>query len=187
MVYLPTDYMRLSNYIDGDNTLPSVPRGQWYEYWAVNFMCAIVYDGCDAGDAETQSEEKANHVRVEYEKRLSSMQVELRKLEAAKMEHLKLLRNQSHTEKQLKAYEHDLSEMKKLKVQLHYTLNTLRCFCCGTLGNEDSMTILVSNVLMVMRFLYERNEFELPCSSADKYTNKRTDSSDCITFDFVRG
>jgi len=46
------------------------------------------------------------------------MQGELRKLEAAKMEHLKLLRNHSHTEKQLKAYEHDLSEMKKLKVKL---------------------------------------------------------------------
>jgi len=70
----------------------------------------------DAGNAETQSEEKANHIRVEYEKRLSTLQVELRKLEAAKMEHLKLLRNQSHTEKQLKAYEQSLSEMKKLKV-----------------------------------------------------------------------
>jgi len=46
------------------------------------------------------------------------MQGELRKLEAAKMEHLKLLRNHSHTEKQLKAYEHDLAEMKKLKVKL---------------------------------------------------------------------
>jgi len=33
------------------------------------------------------------------------------------MEHMKLLRNQSHTEKQLKAFEHDLSEMKKLKVK----------------------------------------------------------------------
>ena len=73
---------------------------------------------CDAGNAESQSQEKANHIRAEYEKRLSSMQAELRKLEAAKMEHLKLLRNQSHTEKQLKAYEHDLSELKKLKVNL---------------------------------------------------------------------
>ena len=70
----------------------------------------------DAGNAETQSQEKANLIRADYEKRLGSMQLELRKLEAAKMEHLKLLRNQSHTEKQLKTFEHSLSEMKKLKV-----------------------------------------------------------------------
>jgi len=45
------------------------------------------------------------------------MQSELRKLEAAKMEHMKLLRNQTHTEKMLKTYEHDLLEMKKVKVK----------------------------------------------------------------------
>jgi len=71
-----------------------------------------------AGNAETQSQEKANHIRADYEKRLNAMQVELRKLEAAKMEHLKLLRNQSHTAKQLKTFEHDLFEMKKMKVKL---------------------------------------------------------------------
>lgn len=81
---------------------------------SVNYVSAVI---CDVGNAETQSEEKANLIRAEYEKRLCSMQAELRKLEAAKMEHLKLLRNQSHTEKQLKAYEHDLAEMKKLKVK----------------------------------------------------------------------
>jgi len=71
----------------------------------------------DAGNAETQSQEKTNHIRAEYEKRLSALQAELRKLESAKMEHLKLLRNQSQAEKQLKACEHDLFEMKKLKVK----------------------------------------------------------------------
>jgi len=33
------------------------------------------------------------------------------------MEHMKLLRNQTHTEKMLKTYEHDLLEMKKVKVK----------------------------------------------------------------------
>jgi len=69
-----------------------------------------------AGNAATQSQEQANLIRAEYEKRLSSLQAELRKLEAAKMEHLRLLRNQSHNEKQLKALEHNLVEMKKQKV-----------------------------------------------------------------------
>ena len=71
--------------------------------------------GC-AGTAATQSQEKANLIRAEYEKRLNAMQAELRKLEAAKMEHLRLLRNQSQNEKQLKALEHNLVEMKKQKV-----------------------------------------------------------------------
>lgn len=46
------------------------------------------------------------------------MQNELRKLEAAKKEHAKVLRNQSHYEKQFKTLQHDLAEMKKLKVSL---------------------------------------------------------------------
>jgi len=83
-------------------------------FMIMHMIMIMIYD---AGNAETQREEKANHIRAEYEKRLSFMQAELRKLEAAKMEHLKLLRNQTHTEKQLKAYEHDLTEMKKLKVK----------------------------------------------------------------------
>jgi len=74
---------------------------------------------CGAGNAETQSQEKANHIRAEYEKRLVTMQTELSKLEFAKMEYMKLLRNQSHTEKQLKTLEHDLSEMKKLRVRTY--------------------------------------------------------------------
>ena len=44
------------------------------------------------------------------------MQNELKKLNAAKREHAKLLRNQQQYEKQLKMMQTDLKEMKKLKV-----------------------------------------------------------------------
>lgn len=68
------------------------------------------------GDVESHSQEQANKVREEFEKKLNDMQNELKKLEAAKKEHTKLIRNQSHYEKQFKTLQHDLSEMKKLKV-----------------------------------------------------------------------
>ncbi len=41
---------------------------------------------------------------------------ELKKLQAAKKEHAKLLRNQAHYEKQLKTLQRDLADMKKMKV-----------------------------------------------------------------------
>ena len=55
-------------------------------------------------------------VKTEYEKKLTSMQSELKKVLAAKREHAKMLRNQSHYEKQLKSLQRDLGEMKKMKV-----------------------------------------------------------------------
>ena len=50
------------------------------------------------------------------------MQSDLKKLQAAKKEHAKMLRNQSHYEKQLKSLQRDLGEMKKLKVSFNLYL-----------------------------------------------------------------
>jgi kinesin family protein 4/21/27 len=41
-------------------------------------------------------------VKVEFEKKLTGLQNDLKKLQAAKKEHAKMLKNQSHYEKQLK-------------------------------------------------------------------------------------
>lgn len=46
------------------------------------------------------------------------MQNELKKFKAAQKEHAKLVKNQSHYEKQLKTLQHELGEMKKTKVCL---------------------------------------------------------------------
>ncbi|XP_033889015.1 kinesin-like protein KIF21A isoform X10 [Acipenser ruthenus] len=70
------------------------------------------------GSMETYSEEKANKIKVEYEKKLSSMNKEMQKLHSAQKEHARLLKNQSQYEKQLKKLQQDVSEMKKTKVRL---------------------------------------------------------------------
>lgn len=62
-------------------------------------------------------EEKAKKIKVEYERKLSSMNKELQKLQSAQREHARLLKNQSQYEKQLKKLQMDVTEMKKTKVK----------------------------------------------------------------------
>lgn len=62
-------------------------------------------------------EEKAKKIRVEYERKLSSMNKELQKLQSAQREHARLLKNQSQYEKQLRKLQMDVNEMKKTKVK----------------------------------------------------------------------
>uniref|UniRef100_A0A8C4EJD6 Kinesin family member 21A n=1 Tax=Dicentrarchus labrax TaxID=13489 RepID=A0A8C4EJD6_DICLA len=70
------------------------------------------------GSVESGTEEKAKRIKVEYERKLSSMNKELQKLQSAQKEHARLLKNQSQYEKQLKKLQMDVNEMKKTKVVL---------------------------------------------------------------------
>uniref|UniRef100_A0A6Q2X1W7 Kinesin motor domain-containing protein n=1 Tax=Esox lucius TaxID=8010 RepID=A0A6Q2X1W7_ESOLU len=70
------------------------------------------------GSVETCTEEKAKKIKLEYEKKLSSMNKEMQKLQSAQKEHARLLKNQSQYEKQLKKLNQDVAEMKKTKVSL---------------------------------------------------------------------
>ncbi|XP_041637095.1 kinesin-like protein KIF21A isoform X2 [Cheilinus undulatus] len=70
------------------------------------------------GAVESGTEEKAKRIRAEYERKLSSMNKELQKLQSAQKEHARLLKNQSQYEKQLKKLQLDVTEMKKTKVAL---------------------------------------------------------------------
>ncbi|KAK2858855.1 hypothetical protein Q5P01_003475 [Channa striata] len=70
------------------------------------------------GSVESCTEEKAKKIKAEYEKKLSSMNKELQKLQSAQKEHARLLKNQSQYEKQLKKLQQDVAEMKKTKVAL---------------------------------------------------------------------
>ncbi|KAA8580012.1 hypothetical protein FQN60_005547 [Etheostoma spectabile] len=70
------------------------------------------------GSVETGTEEKAKKIKVEYERKLSSMNKELQKLQSAQKEHARLLKNQSQYEKQLRKLQLDVTEMKKTKVAL---------------------------------------------------------------------
>ena len=71
-----------------------------------------------AGKIEAVTAEKTKKVKTEYEKKLSALQLELKKMQAARKEHAKMVKNNSHTEKQLKTLQHELTEMKKTKVRL---------------------------------------------------------------------
>ncbi|KAI4872174.1 hypothetical protein NFI96_031009, partial [Prochilodus magdalenae] len=70
------------------------------------------------GSMESCSEDKTKRIKAEYEKKLSIMNKELQKLQAAQKEHARLLKNQSQYEKQLKKLQQEVMEMKKTKVRL---------------------------------------------------------------------
>uniref|UniRef100_A0A4W3HRB1 Kinesin-like protein KIF21A n=1 Tax=Callorhinchus milii TaxID=7868 RepID=A0A4W3HRB1_CALMI len=70
------------------------------------------------GSMESYSEEKANKIKSEYEKKLQVMNKELQKLHTAQKEHARLLKNQLQFEKQLRKLQQEVGEMKKTKVRL---------------------------------------------------------------------
>nr|XP_046240200.1 kinesin-like protein KIF21B isoform X5 [Scatophagus argus] len=67
---------------------------------------------------ENYTEEKANRIKQEYEKRLKEMNRDLLKLQAAQKEHARLLKNQGRYERELKKLQLEVNEMKKAKVAL---------------------------------------------------------------------
>lgn len=66
---------------------------------------------------ENYTEEKANRIKQEYEKRLKEMNRDLLKLQAAQKEHARLLKNQGRYERELKKLQAEVNEMKKAKVK----------------------------------------------------------------------
>jgi len=69
-----------------------------------------------ATSSDGRSDGKSKKISDEYAAKLNSMQTELKKLQAAKREHAKLLRNQTHYETQLRTLRSDLAGLKQLKV-----------------------------------------------------------------------
>ena len=69
-----------------------------------------------AANSDSRSDGKSKKISDEYAAKLNTMQTELKKLQAAKREHTKLLRNQSHYETQLRTLRNDLTSLKQLKV-----------------------------------------------------------------------
>lgn len=67
---------------------------------------------------ECYTEEKANKIKADYEKRLREMNRDLQKLQAAQREHARLLKNQTRYERELKKLQAEVAEMKKAKVTL---------------------------------------------------------------------
>lgn len=61
--------------------------------------------------------DKLKRVKEEYERRVSGMARELRRLQAAQREHTRLQRSQQHTQTQILALRNDLQGMKRDKVR----------------------------------------------------------------------
>ena len=91
-------------------------------------VCVSVEGVCCAGCVEMESSEKAQRIQQDFSKKLTDMQAELKKVQVAKKEHAKLMRNQAQYEKQLKTLQKDLGDMKKHKVCSAQLLNLALLF-----------------------------------------------------------
>lgn len=68
--------------------------------------------------AHSEESDKVKKIKDEFTRKLTDMQRELKRLQAAQKEHSRLLRNQNQHETQLKSYKNELIEMKRIKVKL---------------------------------------------------------------------
>ncbi|XP_044141592.1 kinesin-like protein KIF21B [Bufo gargarizans] len=86
---------------------------------AIFDLCQIHIKAIDStGSMECYTEEKANKIRADYEKRLREMNRDLQKLQLAQREHARLLKNQSRYERELRKLQGELNDMKKAKAVL---------------------------------------------------------------------
>ncbi|XP_045770281.1 kinesin-like protein KIF21A isoform X1 [Maniola jurtina] len=72
----------------------------------------------------SQPSDKLKRVKDEYERRVSTMSRELRRLQAAQREHARLQRSQQHTEQQIRALRNELGTLKRDKVNLIKRMRT---------------------------------------------------------------
>ncbi|TRY72220.1 hypothetical protein TCAL_03875, partial [Tigriopus californicus] len=70
------------------------------------------------GAKSTVAPEKLTKIKQDYQEKLEKLQSEVKKLQTAKKEHAKLLRNQSQYERQVEKLKSDVMEMKRNKVRL---------------------------------------------------------------------
>ena len=68
------------------------------------------------GSKKQQSDEQVRKVKGEYEKKLTTMQTELNKVNAAKKEHAKMMKNRAVYDRRIKELSTELNDMKKIKV-----------------------------------------------------------------------
>lgn len=68
---------------------------------------------------ECETNEKVKKVKDEFEKKLLTLQRDLKKAEQAKRDYSRMQKQSSYHEKQLKTLQHELQEMKKTKVCLY--------------------------------------------------------------------
>ena len=70
------------------------------------------------GKNSTVSQDKVYKIKHDYQEKLEKLQSEVKKLQTAKKEHAKLLRNQSQYERQIEKLKSEVGDMKRTKVKL---------------------------------------------------------------------
>lgn len=68
--------------------------------------------------SHSEPSDKIKKIKEDYTRKISDMQRELKRLQAAQKEHARLVRNHSQYEQQLKSFKDELLEMKRAKVRL---------------------------------------------------------------------
>ncbi|XP_030748520.1 kinesin-like protein KIF21A [Sitophilus oryzae] len=66
----------------------------------------------------SEPSDKIKKIKEDYTRKISDMQKELKKLQTAQREHVRLIKNNSQHEQQIKSYKDELLEMKRAKVRL---------------------------------------------------------------------
>ena len=70
------------------------------------------------GKSSAASQDKVYKIKHDYQEKLEKLQAEVKKLQSAKKEHAKLLRNQSQYERQIDKLKSEVGDMKRTKVKL---------------------------------------------------------------------
>ena len=63
-------------------------------------------------------DDKAKQIKQDYERKITLLQKDLKKMQSAQKEHAKLMREKTQHERQLRTLKSDLMDMKKAKVRV---------------------------------------------------------------------
>ncbi|XP_037288222.2 kinesin-like protein 31E isoform X2 [Rhipicephalus microplus] len=77
-----------------------------------------ILSNMSSAGASKDTDEKVRKIKTDFERKLNHLQGELKKMQSAKREHAKLMRNQSEYERQVRKLKQEVADMKKNKVAL---------------------------------------------------------------------
>lgn len=96
-----------------------------------------------SANKENKSEEKVKRVKEDFSKKLSSLQTELKKMQALKKQHTQAMRNQAQYERQVQQLKNEVTDMKRTKVSHCFLLGSLKMHVCSC-ARESTLYYFVS-------------------------------------------
>uniref|UniRef100_A0A131YVY1 Kinesin family member 4/21/27 n=1 Tax=Rhipicephalus appendiculatus TaxID=34631 RepID=A0A131YVY1_RHIAP len=77
-----------------------------------------ILSNMSSAGASKDTDEKVRKIKTDFERKLNHLQGELKKMQSAKREHAKLMKNQGEYERQVRKLKQEVADMKKNKVAL---------------------------------------------------------------------